>query len=108
MDLTCCTFRLNMPGLSGKNMPNTEPRFSTQPGIVDFTDTKTAFAHKSNKELIFTAWLFRFMNKPWMVQTGSTFGMWLNKSGLTIFNPVIRWTIFKQFCGGTSLGDSQK
>jgi len=73
---------------------------------VDFENTEIAFAHKSNGELKRTAWLFRMMNKQWLVNIGGTAGLWLNSSGLRIFNPIIRATIFKQFCGGISLENS--
>jgi proline dehydrogenase len=46
------------------------------------------------------------MNKQWLVNVGGTAGLWLNASGLRIFNPLIRATIFKQFCGGISLDNS--
>lgn len=74
--------------------------------VVDFTNTEIAFAHKSDGELKRTALLFRMMNKPWLVNAGSTVGLWLTDSGITLFNPLIRATIFKQFCGGTSLENS--
>jgi len=73
--------------------------------VVDFSNTKISFSHKNNNELRRTEWLFRFMNQPWLVQAGSTVGMWLNKTGINIFNPLIKATIFKQFCGGTNLAE---
>ena len=83
---------------------DTEP----QHNVVDFSDTRIAFAHKNNHELKRTALLFRFMNKPWFVQAGSAIGLWLNESGIHIFNPIIKLTIYKQFCGGTSLSDCRE
>jgi proline dehydrogenase len=76
--------------------------------VVDFTNTEIAFAHKSNGELTRMAWLFRLMNKSWLVKLGSAVGLWLYKTGIPIFNPIIRVTIFKQFCSGTSLEDSSE
>ncbi|MEO6131171.1 MAG: proline dehydrogenase family protein [Saprospiraceae bacterium] len=72
---------------------------------VDFTDTEIAFANKSNKELRRLAILFRLMNKAWIVKSGSALGLWMHKKGITIFNPILKATIFKQFCGGVSLED---
>lgn len=89
-------------------MASSETERETQQPVVDFSDTKIAFGHKDNKELKRTALLFRFMNKPWLVQTGSSIGLWLNKTGIKIFNPIIKQTIFKQFCGGTSLSECQE
>ncbi|MEP6793122.1 MAG: proline dehydrogenase family protein [Saprospiraceae bacterium] len=79
------------------------PRHKT----VDLTDTEIAFAHKSNKELRRMSYLFRLMNKDWIVSTGSSLGLWLHSKGINIFNPILKNTIFKQFCGGTSLPDCQ-
>lgn len=74
--------------------------------VVDFSNTEIAFAHQTNSQLRRTAWLFRLMSNTWLVNHGGTFGLWLNDNRITIFNPIIRATIFKQFCGGTSLKDS--
>ncbi len=79
---------------------------TTPPRVVDFGNTEIAFAHKSDRDLKQTSWLFRLMNKSWLVSAGSTIGMWINKSGISLFDPLIRATIFKQFCGGASLDDS--
>lgn len=70
---------------------------------VDFSNTQIAFAHKSNAELRYSAWLFRMMNYPFLVKLGSAVMLFLKKIHLPILNPVIRHTIFKQFCGGTTL-----
>ncbi len=52
------------------------------------------------------AWLFGMMNRPWLVSIGNR----LTRLALWLRLPVqgiIRRTIFRQFCGGTSLEDSQ-
>ena len=77
-----------------------------QPLVVDFNNTEIAFSHKSNSELKRTAWLFRLMNKQWLVNAGSNVGLWLSNVGIRIFNPIVKATIFRQFCGGTSLENS--
>lgn len=87
-------------------MAGSELKAKPQYPVVNFSNTQIAFAHKSDKELKRTAWLFNMMNKPGLVQIGSTIGLWLNKTGITIFNPIIKETIFRQFCGGTSLKES--
>jgi len=87
-------------------MVNSETRSISPAGVVDFNNTQIAFAHKSNGELNRTAWLFRLMNKQWLVNVGGTAGLWLNSTGIGLFNPLIRATIFKQFCGGTNLENS--
>ena len=89
-------------------MANSEINIPQAASRVDFSDTKNAFAHKTDSELKKTGWLFRMMNKPWLVQSGSTVALWLNEAGIGILNPIIRQTIFPQFCGGISLEASQK
>src|SRR5258706_11732161 len=76
--------------------------------LVDFSDTEVAFAHKSNKDLKRMSYLFRLMNKTWIVNAGSTVGLWLHEKKVDIFNPLLKATIFKQFCGGISLEDCQE
>ncbi len=88
-------------------MVKPEPVIKTPPGVVDFSNTEIAFAHKSNAQLKRTAWLFKLMNRSWLVDAGSSVALALNHTGIHIFNPIIRATIFKQFCSGTSLEDSR-
>lgn len=87
-------------------MVSSDTQAKPQHPVVDFSNTEIAFAHKTNGELRRTSWLFRLMNKAWLVSTGGSFGLWLNSSGITLFNPIVRATIFRQFCGGISLEDS--
>lgn len=86
-------------------MGNSENTTNTKTSAVDFSNTAIAFAHKNNQELRKTSWLFRFMNKSWLVQPASSFGLWLNENKINIFNPIVRKTFFWQFCGGTTLED---
>ncbi len=88
-------------------MVSSNPESLPQPKVVDFTNTEIAFSHKSDAELKRTAWLFGLMNKAWLVKTGSKVGLWLNRSGIQVFNPVIKATIFRQFCGGINLKDAE-
>lgn len=71
--------------------------------LPDFDDTRTAFSHLSDKELHTTAWLFRLMNNPRLVEWGSPLALWTVKWNI----PPARWlmehTVFKQFVGGSSL-----
>lgn len=93
-----------MPGQYGKYMVSSDTQ--VKPQVVDFTNTEIAFADKTNGELRRTSWLFKLMNKAWIVSTGGSFGLWLHANKINIFNPLVRMTIFKQFCGGVSLSDS--
>lgn len=93
-----------MPGQFGNYMVSSDTHVKSQ--VVDFANTEIAFADKTNGELRRTSWLFKLMNKAWIVSTGGSFGLWLHSNKVNIFNPLVRMTIFKQFCGGTSLEDS--
>lgn len=73
---------------------------------INFEDTATAFAHKSNWELKKSHFVFSTMNYPWMVKAGTT----LTSVALKIHLPVkgiIRKTLFDQFCGGESIEGSE-
>ncbi len=76
--------------------------------LPDFSDTATAFAHMDNQELKKTAWLFRMMNKPWLVKYGSSLGLVAVEWNLPFAEKIIRHTIFEQFVGGSTLLESQK
>jgi proline dehydrogenase len=75
--------------------------------VVDFSNTKIAFADKSDKELKKMALLFRFMNNPMLVNLGAKMAMFAVKFNLPLFEAITRRTIFPQFCGGTTLLESQ-
>ena len=70
---------------------------------ISFDNTEIAFAHKSDKELKFSHWLFSLMAKPWLVKWGSRLAPWSIKAGLPV-KGLIRKTIFKQFVGGEAFG----
>lgn len=89
-------------------MASSETESKPHRKVVDFSDTQIAFAHKTDGELKRTAWLFRMMNKPLLVSIGGTIGLWLNETGINVFNPLIKATIFKQFCGGTTLPECEE
>ncbi len=95
-----------MHGQFGNLMVNSDHQASLHKPVVDFRNTEIAFSHKSDHELKRTSWLFRLMNKSWLVSAGGSFGLWMNSTGITFLDPLIRSTIFRQFCGGISLDDS--
>jgi len=64
-----------MPGQSGNLMVSSDAAPTSKSSDVDFENTEIAFAHKSNGELKRTAWLFRIMNKQWLVNVGGTVGL---------------------------------
>lgn len=74
---------------------------------VDFNDTKLAFQSKTNKDLKRAYYLFKFIAHPFIVKTGK------NLLSLAMFIRFpIKWivkpTIFKNFCGGESIEESNK
>ncbi len=74
---------------------------------LDFSNTKTAFEYKTDKELKKSAWLFGMMNKAWLVKLGSKLALLGIKLRLPFVNGIIKNTIFSHFCGGTTLLESQ-
>lgn len=73
---------------------------------VDFTNTAIAFERKSNKELNQTKWLFKMMNNNFLVNVGSNLTLFALKIKLPI-QGIIKKTIFKQFCGGSTFDECQ-
>lgn len=98
----------------GKPVPSFEKlekiakAFSTPNGepTLDFSNTEIAFAGKNNDELKRTEWLFKMMNNRHLVSIGSKLGMLGTKIPLPFFETAVKSTIFKQFCGGTTLLES--
>lgn len=74
--------------------------------IPDFNDISIAFRDKNNAELKKSYWLFRGMNIPFLVNVGSKLGMFALHWSFPFVGDIIKQTIFKQFCGGTSLKES--
>jgi len=75
-------------------------------GCIDFSNTEIAFAGMSDQELKNAARLFGMMNKKWLVSAGSQLGLAAVKMRLPI-NKLVEKTIFRQFCGGTTLLECQ-
>jgi proline dehydrogenase len=73
---------------------------------LNFQDTATAFADKTNSELKEKHRLFKLMNSPFLTEIGTK----LTSFALTIGLPVkglIKHTIFEQFCGGETIDECQ-
>lgn len=75
---------------------------------LNFSDTRIAYAHKSDKELKETHRLFILMNSPSLVKFGSSLGLTAVKLNLPFAKAAVKKTIFSQFVAGESLLDSQK
>ena len=75
---------------------------------IDFTDTETAFAYKSDRALKRGAQVFSLMNHPTLIDIMSWLGIRAVRLGLPFARAVIRQTLYKQFVGGVSLSDLEE
>ena len=73
---------------------------------VDFNNTEVAFKHKTNSDLRFAQLIFKLMGIPVMTGAMTKLTLFALKINLPI-SWVVKLTIFKQFCGGTSITDSE-
>ncbi|SNT05459.1 L-proline dehydrogenase [Ekhidna lutea] len=74
---------------------------------INFDDTATAFAYRTNGELKNSHFVFTSMSKPWMVKMGTVMTNLALKLKLPV-KGIIKKTIFNQFCGGESIKDCSK
>lgn len=74
---------------------------------LDFSNTEIAFSNKSDAQLKKAAWLFATMNQNWLVQAGSKLGLAAIRLRLPFVETMVKSTIFEQFCGGTTLLESE-
>ena len=73
---------------------------------LDFQDTKTAFADKSNEELKEKYRLFKVMNSSFLTELGTKATEFAFALGLPI-KGLVKSTIFEQFCGGETIEECQ-
>ena len=66
---------------------------------VSFEDTSIAFQHKSNQELLLAYLIFGLTKSPFLVKFLSQVAKLTLSMGLPV-KPLIKATVFKQFCGG--------
>ena len=72
-----------------------------------FENTEIAFRSKNDADLNRAFWLFKIIGNPSVVK----FGKWATNLALSISLPIdliIKKTIFKQFCGGTTIQDCEQ
>ncbi|MBK8467205.1 MAG: proline dehydrogenase family protein [Chloracidobacterium sp.] len=74
---------------------------------LDFQDTATAFADKSDSQLNEKYRLFKMLNSPFMNAVGSTAARFALSIGLPV-QGLIKATIFEQFCGGETIEECEK
>lgn len=73
---------------------------------LNFRDTKTAFADKTNGELLEKHRLFRVMNLSFLNEIGTRSAEFALALGLPV-EWLIKRTIFEQFCGGENIEECQ-
>lgn len=78
-------------------------RENTQVQKLDFNNTEIAFHAKSDKDLDRAYWLFKMVASNTLIKVGTPITNFALSIGLPI-QGVIRNTIYKQFCGGESIG----
>ena len=73
---------------------------------LNFQDTETAFADKTNSELREKYRLFKMMNSPLLNNLGTKAAEFALALGLPVTG-LIKNTIYEQFCGGETIEESQ-
>lgn len=73
---------------------------------LDFQDTATAFADKSNSQLKEKYRLFKLLNSPFLNAIGSGIAKFALSIGLPV-EGLIKATIFEQFCGGETIEECE-
>ncbi len=71
---------------------------------LDFQDTVTAFADKTDSELREKHRIFKMMNSPTLVALGTRATTVALKLGLPVAG-LIKHTVFEQFCGGETIAE---
>jgi len=74
---------------------------------IDFTNTEVAFKRKTDKDLKESLWLFNMMRNQTLVLIGSHMALLALKLRMPI-KGIIKRTIFKQFCGGSTFEECRK
>lgn len=73
---------------------------------LDFQDTATAFADKSDSQLREKYRLFKLLNSPFLNSLGSTAARFALAVGLPV-EGMIKATVFQQFCGGETIEECE-
>lgn len=72
---------------------------------LSFDDTQVAFAHKTDADLKKAYRLFQAFSNPFLVNKGPALANMAMSIGLPI-KPLIKSTLFHQFCGGETIAES--
>jgi len=74
---------------------------------LDFQDTETAFADKTDAELKEKYRLFKMLNSPFLNSIGTRIAKFALSAGLPV-KGMIKSTIFEQFCGGETIDECNR
>ena len=72
--------------------------------MVNFNDTEVAFKGKNKDDLKRSYWLFKIISWNWLIKMGPSILNFLNFIHFPVA-PIIKSTIYKQFCGGESINE---
>ncbi len=87
-------------------MPLGRPYLAMSDLNLDFQDTATAFADKSDSELKEKHRIFKLLNSPLLNSLGTRSAKWALSLGLPV-EGLIKSTIFEQFCGGETIAECE-
>ena len=73
---------------------------------IDFNDVSVAFKYKSNSELKKTYFVYRLIQKPFMVKMLTKIAFWIIKYKLP-FTFILKTTMFEIFCAGQDLNETK-
>jgi proline dehydrogenase len=85
-----------------KPVDNSDSRFP-----IHFEDTAIAFQHKSDRDLLLSHLIFLLTKRPFLVKFLSRAAKLSLSMGLPV-KPLIKATVFRQFCGGETRREYQK
>jgi len=75
--------------------------------MINFENTKIAFANKSNHHLRKAYYLFKLMSIKWLTKVGSYLLRFALFIRFPMIEKLIKSTVFKHFCGGESIEDCE-
>ncbi len=72
--------------------------------MLDFTDTKTAFTIKSNRDIRRAYLMYKLISYPWLVKMANPMIRFASAIRFPI-NWIVKPTVYAQFCGGETINE---
>ncbi len=72
--------------------------------MLDFTDTKTAFSIKSNRDISRAYLMYKLISYPWLVKMANPMIRFASAIRFPI-NWIVKPTVYAQFCGGETINE---